>query len=58
MDRDSVDWKGYWMAAPTPFTVMGALNENALRRVLRLYHDQYVLEVTTTVSTCRCRFRI
>jgi hypothetical protein len=42
MDRDSVGWKGYWIAAPTPFTEMGALNESALRNVLRLYHDQGV----------------
>src|ERR1700730_10060837 len=40
MDRDSVGWKGYWIAAPTPFTEMGALDESALRSVLRLYHDQ------------------
>jgi 1-pyrroline-4-hydroxy-2-carboxylate deaminase len=38
MDRDSVDWKGYWIAAPTPFTVTGALDEDALCAMLRLYH--------------------
>jgi 4-hydroxy-tetrahydrodipicolinate synthase len=38
MDRDSVDWKGYWIAAPTPFTVTGALDEDALCATLRLYH--------------------
>ena len=42
MDRDSVDWKGYWIAAPTPFTATGALDESALRGVLRLYHGQGV----------------
>jgi 1-pyrroline-4-hydroxy-2-carboxylate deaminase len=42
MDRDSVGWRGYWIAAPTPFTVMGALDESALRSVLRLYCDQGV----------------
>jgi dihydrodipicolinate synthase/N-acetylneuraminate lyase len=42
MDRDSVGWKGYWVAAPTPFTETGALNESALRKILRLYHDQGV----------------
>jgi 1-pyrroline-4-hydroxy-2-carboxylate deaminase len=42
MDRDSVGWKGYWIAAPTPFTAQGILDENALRGVLRLYHDQGV----------------
>src|SRR5215471_8795280 len=38
MDRDSVDWKGYWIAAPTPFSVTGALDEDALCAMLRLYH--------------------
>ena len=51
MDRDSVGWKGYWIAAPTPFTVMGALNESALRGVLRLYHDQGVHGVLVNGTT-------
>ena len=51
MDRDSVGWKGYWIAAPTPFTEMGALNESALRNVLRLYHDQGVHGVLVNGTT-------
>ncbi len=51
MDRDSVDWKGYWIAAPTPFTATGALNESALRGVLRLYHEQGVHGVLVNGTT-------
>lgn len=42
MDRNDVNWHGYWVAAPTPFTRDGALDEQALRRVFRLYHEQGV----------------
>ncbi len=51
MDRDSVGWKGYWIAAPTPFTEMGALDEGALRSVLRLYYDQGVHGVLVNGTT-------
>jgi 1-pyrroline-4-hydroxy-2-carboxylate deaminase len=51
MDRDSVDWKGYWIAAPTPFTVTGALDESALRGVLRLYRGQRVHGVLVNGTT-------
>ena len=51
MDRDSIGWKGYWIAAPTPFTVQGVLDENALRSVLRLYHDQGVHGVLINGTT-------
>ncbi|HKD74019.1 MAG TPA: dihydrodipicolinate synthase family protein [Ktedonobacterales bacterium] len=51
MDRDSVGWKGYWVAAPTPFAVTGALDESALRSVLRLYHDQGVHGVLVNGTT-------
>ena len=37
MDRNDVDWKGYWAATPTPFTKDGKLDENAWREGLRLY---------------------
>ena len=40
MDRNSVDWHGYWVAAPTPFTRSGELDEHAWRAVLRLYRGQ------------------
>lgn len=51
MDRESVGWKGYWIAAPTPFTAQGILDENALRGVLRLYHDQGVHGVLVNGTT-------
>jgi 1-pyrroline-4-hydroxy-2-carboxylate deaminase len=51
MDRGSVGWKGYWIAAPTPFTVLGKLDESALRGVLRLYHDQSVHGVLVNGTT-------
>src|SRR5665213_140698 len=34
MDRHDVNWAGYFGAAPTPFTAVGDLNEDALRHVL------------------------
>ena len=51
MDRDSVGWKGYWIAAPTPFTEVGTLNERALRSVLRLYYDQGIHGVLVNGTT-------
>jgi 4-hydroxy-tetrahydrodipicolinate synthase len=38
MDRNSVDWRGYWPAAPTPFDADGAFAEDLMRALL----DQYV----------------
>ena len=37
MNRDSVAWKGYWVAAPTPFARDGTVDEPALRKLLRHY---------------------
>lgn len=51
MDRTSVDWKGYWPAAPTPFTRDGALDEPAWRAVLRLYFSQGVHGVLVNGTT-------
>jgi dihydrodipicolinate synthase/N-acetylneuraminate lyase len=51
MDRDSIGWKGYWIAAPTPFAVMDTLNESALRSVLRLYYNQGVHGVLINGTT-------
>ncbi|MGW3472902.1 dihydrodipicolinate synthase family protein [Saccharopolyspora sp. NPDC000995] len=34
MDRNDVDWRGYFAASPTPFTRDGALDEGALADVL------------------------
>jgi 4-hydroxy-tetrahydrodipicolinate synthase len=51
MDRNSVDWRGYWVAAPTPFTKTGALDEGAWRQVLQLYHRQGVHGVLVNGTT-------
>jgi 4-hydroxy-tetrahydrodipicolinate synthase len=51
MDRHSVDWKGYWVAAPTPFTVTGQLDEAAWRETLRLYLRQGVHGVLVNGTT-------
>jgi 1-pyrroline-4-hydroxy-2-carboxylate deaminase len=37
MDRNTVDWRGYWPAAPTPFTPDGAFDERAMRDLIELY---------------------
>jgi 4-hydroxy-tetrahydrodipicolinate synthase len=51
MNRDYVDWKGYWVATPTPFTREGALDENAFRESLRLYHCEGVHGVLVNGTT-------
>lgn len=38
MNRDDVDWKGYWPACPTPFTADGsAVDTDALRALVEWY---------------------
>lgn len=37
MDRNDVDWKGYWIATTTPFAGDGSLDEAALRQGMRSY---------------------
>ena len=37
MDRNDVDWRGYWAAVPTPFHEDGSLALNLLRELLELY---------------------
>ncbi|MFC4052635.1 dihydrodipicolinate synthase family protein [Actinomadura syzygii] len=51
LDRDDVPWRGYWPAAPTPFTADGALDEDAWRELLRLYLRQGVHGVLVNGST-------
>lgn len=51
MDRNDVSWRGYWVAAPTPFSRDGALDEEAWRGVLRLYLRQGVHGVLVNGST-------
>lgn len=40
MPHDEVNWRGYWPAAPTPFTRDGALDLEAWRAILELYVSQ------------------
>lgn len=37
MNRDSVDWRGYWPAAPTPFSADGRIDDDALRALMEHY---------------------
>lgn len=51
MDRHDVDWWGYWVAAPTPFTSDGRLDSTGLRSLLSLYAEQGVDGVLVNGST-------
>ncbi|HVO53283.1 MAG TPA: dihydrodipicolinate synthase family protein [Solirubrobacterales bacterium] len=42
MDRSTVQWRGYWPAAPTPFSADGALDEGAIGALLGQYVDDGV----------------
>jgi 4-hydroxy-tetrahydrodipicolinate synthase len=37
MNRDDVDWRGYWPACPTPFTADGAVTVETLRALVEWY---------------------
>jgi dihydrodipicolinate synthase/N-acetylneuraminate lyase len=37
MNRDDVDWRGYWPACPTPFTADGAVAVETLRALIEWY---------------------
>jgi 4-hydroxy-tetrahydrodipicolinate synthase len=37
MNRDDVDWRGYWPACPTPFTRDGAVDVESLRALVEWY---------------------
>ncbi|MCO7220595.1 dihydrodipicolinate synthase family protein [Klenkia sp. PcliD-1-E] len=51
MNRDDVDWWGYWAAAPTAFTADGELDEPAITATLQLYRDQGVHGVLVNGTT-------
>lgn len=40
MNRNDVNWRGYWTATPTPFTKAGELDEEALRGLIRYFVDE------------------
>lgn len=51
MDRNDVDWKGYWTAPVTPFTADGGLDEDAFARVLGHAVDEGVHGILVNGST-------
>lgn len=51
MNRNDVDWWGYWAAAPTPFAPDGSLDESAWRALLALYVEQGVHGMLVNGST-------
>ena len=51
MDRHDVSWRGYWPAAPTPFTADGEIDEDALRSLMELYVTQGVHGILINGST-------
>jgi 4-hydroxy-tetrahydrodipicolinate synthase len=40
MDRNSVDWKGYWPASPTPFNGSGEIDWQAFDQLLDWYLER------------------
>ena len=40
MDRNSVDWRGYWPACPTPFTATGEIDWKAFDSLLDWYLER------------------
>jgi len=51
MDRNTVNWRGYWPAAPTPFALDGSIDETAMREMLALYRAQGVHGVLINGTT-------
>ena len=51
MNRNDVDWHGYWPAAPTPFTADGALDEQGLRDLMEIYVENGVHGILVNGST-------
>jgi dihydrodipicolinate synthase/N-acetylneuraminate lyase len=49
--RDSVPWRGYWPASPTPFTAAGELDLPALQETIRLYIDHGVHGILVNGTT-------
>ena len=47
----SVDWRGYWVACPTPFTVEGSIDFNSMKALLDLYISQRVHGIVVNGST-------
>ena len=51
MDRNDVDWKGYWIATTTPFKKDGSLDEAALRQGMSSYPAMGITGVLVNGTT-------
>lgn len=51
MNRDDVNWQGYWAACPTPFDVNGEIVEESFRRLLNYYLEEGAHGVLINGST-------
>lgn len=51
MDRNTVNWRGYWAASPTPFTEAGEIDEPTMRALIEYYLDQGVHGLLINGST-------
>lgn len=51
MERNDVQWCGYWPAAPTPYTIEGRLDEESLANLLEMYVGQGVHGVLINGTT-------
>ncbi len=51
MNRDDVEWSGYWPASPTPFTASGALDTDGMCALMELYARMRVDGVLINGST-------
>jgi len=51
VDRNTVNWRGYWAASPTPFTEAGEIDEPTMRALIEYYLDQGVHGLLINGST-------
>ncbi|MBZ2195472.1 dihydrodipicolinate synthase family protein [Occultella gossypii] len=51
MERNDVPWRGYWPAAPTPYTADGRLDQDGLAEMISMYVDQGVHGVLINGTT-------
>lgn len=51
MNRNDVDWKGYWVATTTPFDEHGSLDEGALGRAMASYPQMGIHGVLVNGTT-------
>jgi dihydrodipicolinate synthase/N-acetylneuraminate lyase len=51
MNRDDVNWRGYWPACPTPFTSSGELDLDSLRALIEWYVGEGMHGIFITGTT-------